>query len=125
MNARSAVADLMLYSAAVPCGAEHHRHLLEVVHEELLRVVAEVSRSSRAAERIAGEQLLQFLRERRLRDAAVADAEQLDLAVQRRVLAIVQRAHDVVRRGQRVVAIQLPAREADQVRRVQPRVLRR
>jgi hypothetical protein len=29
-----------------------------------------------------------------------------------------------VRRGQRLVAIELPAREADQVRRVQPRVLR-
>ena len=62
---------------------------------------------------VGGEQLLQLLRERRLRDAAAADAEQLDLVVERRVLAIVQRAHDVVRRRQALVAIQLPARQAD------------
>ena len=47
---------------------------------------------------VGGEQLLQLLRERRLRDAAAADAEQLDLVVERRILAVVQRAHDVVRR---------------------------
>ena len=76
------------------------------------------------AERLGGKQLLQLLRERRLRDAALADAEQLDLAVQRRVLAIVQRADDVVRRGEAFVAVQLPARQRDEVRRVQPRVLR-
>ena len=44
--------------------------------------------------------------------------------IERRVLAIVQRADDVVRRGQVVVAIELTARERHQVRRVQPRVLR-
>ena len=38
--------------------------------------------------------------EKALRHAPAADAEQLDLAVQRRVLAVVQRAHDVVRRRQ-------------------------
>ena len=77
-----------------------------------------------AAERVlVGEQLLQLLRERRLRDAALADAEQLDLAVQRRLVAVVQRADHVVRRGQRFVAIELAARERHQVRRVQPRVL--
>ena len=70
-----------------------------------------------------GEQLLQLLSQRRLRDAAAADAEQLDLVVQRRVLAIVERAHDVVRGRERFVAIELAARQADQVRRVQPRVL--
>ena len=64
------------------------------------------------AERLGGEQLLQLLRERRLRDAAAADAEQLDLAVERRVLAIVQRADDVVRGGKALVAIQLAARRA-------------
>ena len=78
----------------------------------------------RAAEGVGGEQLLQLLRERRLRDAAAADAEQLDLVVERRILAIVQRAHDVVRGGEVLVAIQLAAGQADQVRRVQPRVLR-
>ena len=70
------------------------------------------------------EQLLELLRERRLRDAAAADAEQLDLVVERRVLAVVQRADDVVRRREVFVAIELAAREADEVRRVQPRVLR-
>ena len=60
-----------------------------------------VARASLAEHAVGGEQLLQLLRQRRLRDAAAADAEQLDLVVERRVLAIVQRADDVVRRGQR------------------------
>ena len=54
----------------------------------------------------------------------VADAEQLDLAVERRVFAVVQRADDVVRRREVLVAIELPPRERHEVRRVQPRVLR-
>ena len=49
--------------------------------------------------------------------------EQLDLVVERRVLAIVQRADDVVGRGEVLVAIQLAPGERHQVRRVQPRVL--
>ncbi len=57
-------------------------------------------------------------------DAPAADAEQLDFAVQGRILAIVQRAHHVVRRRQRLVPVQLPARQADQMRRIQPCVLR-
>ena len=69
------------------------------------------------------EELLELLGERRLRDAAPSDAEQLDLAVQRRILALAERAHDVVRRGEVLVAVQLPTGERDQVRRVQPRVL--
>ena len=76
------------------------------------------------AERLRREQLLQLLGERRLRDAAAADAEQLDLAVERRVLAIVQRADDVVRRGEILVAVQLPPRERHQMRRIEARVLR-
>ena len=71
-----------------------------------------------------GEQLLELLRQRRLGDAAAADAEQLDLAVERRILAIVERADDVVRRGEAFVAIELAARQRHEVRRVQPRVLR-
>ena len=124
MNARSADADLDAVLAAVPGGAEHDGHLLEVVHEEPLRLLAELVALAPGAERLGGEQLLQLLRERRLRDAPVPDAEQLDLAVERRVLALVQRAHDVVRRGEVLVAVELAARERDQVRRVQPRVLR-
>ena len=110
--------------AAVPRAAEHERDLLEVVHEELLRLFVESSADRGPPNASRGEQLLQLLRERRLRDAPAADAEQLDLVVQRRVLAIVQRAHHVVRRREVFVAVELPARQADQVRRVQPRVLR-
>ena len=43
--------------------------------------------------------------------------------MQRRVLAIVERADDVVRRRQIRIAIELPAGERDEMRRVQPRVL--
>ena len=109
--------------AAVPGAAEHQRDLLEVVDEELLRILVHVAAAARC-KGVGGEQLLQLLRERRLRDPAAADAEQLDLVVERRILAIVERPDDVVRRGQVLVAVQLPAREAHQMRRVQPRVLR-
>ena len=44
--------------------------------------------------------------------------------MQRRILLVVERSNHVVRRRQRVVAVQLAARQADQMRRVQPRVLR-
>ena len=125
MNARSAVADLMLYLRPFHADSKMLRDLLEVVDEELLRFLAELFALAGAAERgFVGEQLLELLRERRLADAALADAEQLDLAVERRVLAIVDRADDVVRGGERLVAIELAARERHEVRRVQARVLR-
>ena len=69
--------------AAVPGGVEHLRDLLQVVHEELLRLLAERVALASGAERLGREQLLELLRQRRLRDAAAADAEQLDLAVER------------------------------------------
>ena len=53
----------------------------------------------------------------------MAHAEQLDLAEERRVLAIVQRADDVVRRGEAFVAIELAARQRHEMRGIQPRVL--
>ena len=56
----------------VPRRAEHQRDLLEVVDEEPLRLVVEVLRLARAAERVGLEQPLQLLRERRLRHAALA-----------------------------------------------------
>ena len=74
--------------------------------------------------RFEHEQPFQLLRERRLRHLAPADAEQLDLAVQRRVLSLGQRAHDVMRGGKIVIAIELPSGERDEMRRVEPRVLR-
>jgi hypothetical protein len=46
----------------------------------------------------------------------MAHAEQLDLAEERRILAIVERADDVVRRGEALVAIELAARQRDEVR---------
>ena len=56
--------------AAVPGAAEHQRDLLEVVDEELLRLLVRVARARRRPNASAREQLLQLLRERRLRDAA-------------------------------------------------------
>src|SRR5262245_35062213 len=109
--------------AAVPGAAEDERNLLEVVDEELFRLFVHVGRFA-AEDAVGREQLLQFLRERCLRDAAASNAEQLDFVVERRVFAVVQRADDVVRRRERVVAIQLAAREADEVRRIEARVLR-
>src|SRR4029079_7817030 len=94
---------------AVPGGAEDLRHLLQIVDEELLRLLAEGLPLAPGAERLPREQLLQLLRERRLRDTAAAHAEQLDLAVERRIFPVVQRAHDVVCRRQVLVAIQLTA----------------
>src|SRR5450759_6034550 len=110
--------------AAVPGGAEHLRDLLQVIHEELLRLFAERLPLLAGAEGFQGEQLLDLLRERRLRDAAGPDTQQLDLPVERRVFAVVQRADDIVRRGEVLVTIQLPPGERHEVRRVQPRVLR-
>ena len=81
MNARSAAADLMAVLSSVPGGAEHDGDLPEVVHEKARRLVAELLGFLPGAERFGSEQLLQLLRERRLRDASVADAEQFDLAV--------------------------------------------
>src|SRR5476649_470060 len=109
---RGGGADAVL--PAVPRAAEHERDLLEVVDEELLRLLVRVA-GLLPEDTVLGEQLLELLRQRRLRDPAAADAEQLDLVVERRVLAIVERADDVVAGGQRFVAVQLPAREADEV----------
>src|SRR5580765_1076548 len=60
--------------AAVPGAAEDERNLLEVVDEELLRLFVHVRRSA-AEDAVGREQLLQFLRERCLRDAAASNAE--------------------------------------------------
>ena len=108
---------------SVPGRAEDHRHLLEVVHEEALRVVEERLRLALIAERVAGKEFLQFLRQRRLGDTPAAHAEQLDLARERRILALAERADHVVRRGESFVPVQLAARQADEVRCVEPRVL--
>src|SRR6185503_13254173 len=101
--------------APVPRRAEHLRDLLQVVDEELLGLLAERFPLAPRAERLGREQLLQFLRKRRLRDAPGADAEQLDLVVQRRILAIVERADDIVRGGKVLVAVELSPRQRDEM----------
>jgi hypothetical protein len=93
--------------AAVPGRAEHHRHLLEVVHEEPFRIAKELRRLPWTAEGVAGKELLQLLCERRLSYAPVSHAEQFDLVVERRVVAIVERTDDVMRSRQRFVTIEL------------------
>src|SRR5690606_12686153 len=102
-------ADAVL--AAVPRRREQVRDLLEVIHEEALRLFAERLALASGPERLAGQQLLELLRERGLRHTPAADAQQLDVAVERRVLAVVERADDVVRGGQILVAVELTARE--------------
>src|SRR5262252_1834563 len=80
--------------ASVPGAAEHERDLLEVVDEELFRLFVHVALLAR--ERVGRKELLQLLREGRLRDASSPYAQQLDFVVKRRVFAVVERAHDVV-----------------------------
>ncbi len=69
--------------AAVPRAAEDERNLLEVVDEELLRLLVHVGRAPSAEHTALSKQLLQFLREGRLRHPAAADAQEFDLVVQR------------------------------------------
>src|SRR6185369_1299646 len=72
--------------AAVPGAAKDQRDLLEVVDEKLLRILVRIGRAwPLAAERVGAEQFLQLLGQRRLGDAAAADAKQLDFVVERRV----------------------------------------
>src|SRR5262249_52456426 len=110
---RRRAADRVL--AAVPRAAEDERDLLEVIDEKLLRFLVHLAPAA-GEDAPFGKQLLQLLRERRLRHAAAADAEHLDLIVQRRILAVVQRPHDVVPGRQGIVAIELPAGQADEMR---------
>jgi len=77
MKARSAEAERMLYLRPFPRAAEDERDLLEVVHEELLRLLVHVARSPACEHAVVGEELLELLGQRRMGDAAAADAEQL------------------------------------------------
>src|SRR5262245_25244672 len=78
---RRGAADAVL--ASVPRAAEDQRDLFEVVDEELLRFFVHVARTPAGEHAALGKQFLELLRQRRLRDAAAADAEQLDLVVER------------------------------------------
>src|SRR5439155_23871578 len=62
---RGGAADAVL--APVPRAAEDDRDLLEIVHEESLRLLVDVARSPAGEDAVFREQLLQLLRERRLR----------------------------------------------------------
>src|SRR5438093_7676874 len=109
--------------AAHPGAREDGRDLLEVVQEEALRRVAEAVRLPAAEGVERGEDALQLLGKRRLCYPPVPDTEELDLAVERRVRVLVERADDVVARGELLVGVEAPPGQADQVRRVQLRVL--
>src|SRR5437870_3065405 len=110
--------------AAGPRGGERGRERLDVVQEEALRAVADLLDPAAAAELLDGfEEVHDLLGERRLTHAPAPGAEHLDLAVEWRGLVLVERADHVV--GERLVRVrvELAAREADDVRRVQARVL--
>jgi hypothetical protein len=94
--------------AAVPGSAEKLRHLFQVVHEEPPGLFAEVIPLAPGAERINREQLLELLRERRLCNPPASDAQQLDLAVQWRILAVIECADDVMGCRQGVIPVELP-----------------
>src|SRR5439155_26308362 len=95
----------------------------EVVQEETLRRIAEAI-GLPAAERVERrEDALQLLCEGRLRHPAPSDAEQLDLAAQGRLRVLAERADDVVTRRQPGVRVEVPPRQADQVRGIQLGVL--
>src|SRR5256886_14613398 len=107
-----------------PRGGERGRERLDVVQEEALRAVADLLDPAAAAELLDGfEEVHDLLGERRLTHAPAPGAEHLDLAVEWRGLVLVERADHVV--GERLVRVrvELAAREADDVRRVQARVL--
>src|SRR5207244_11534002 len=109
---RGAGLDAVL--ASNPGTRKDTRDLLEVVEEEPLGGVAEPIRLPSPERVEGGEDALHLLRERRLRDAAVPDAEDLDLAVQRRIAVLVERTDDVVARRELRVRVEAPAGEADQ-----------
>src|SRR3989441_3928557 len=109
---------------AGPRGGERGRERLDVVQEEALRAVADLLDPAAAAELLDGfEEVHDLLGERRLTHTPAPGAEHLDLPVEWRGLVLVGRANHVV--GERLVRVrvELAAREADDVRRVQARVL--
>src|SRR2546428_5957951 len=109
---------------AGPRGGERGRERLDVVQEEALRAVADLLDPAAAAELLDGfEEVHDLLGERRLTHAPAPGAEHLDLAVEWRGLVLVERADHVG--GERLVRVrvELAAREADDVRQVQARVL--
>src|SRR6185436_2478424 len=97
-----------------PRTAEDQRDLFEVVHEKLFRVLMRVGRSPRRREDFRSEHFLQFLRERRLGHTSPANAQQLDLVVERRILTIVERTHYIMRSGKCFITVELPSLQTDQ-----------
>src|SRR5579862_7409171 len=76
----------------VPRRAEHAGHLPEIVAVKPLRPFPELVALATTSKGLCGKQLLQFLSKGCLRDAAVAHAEEFDVAMQWRVLPLAQRA---------------------------------
>src|SRR5436309_1557304 len=109
---------------AGPRGRERGRERLDVVQEESLRALADLLDLAAAAELLDGvEKIHDLLGERRLAHAPAPGAEHLDLAVERRGVVLVERADHVVREGLVRVRVELAAGQADDVRRIQARVL--
>ena len=123
MKARSDVELLIEYLRPANAVGKGPGRGLEVVEEEAARVLAELARDPAAGGVDRGEDVPQLVGERGLGDRALADAEDLDRPLQRGALVLVQRADHVVRGRQVLVAVEAAARERDQVRRVQLRVL--
>src|SRR2546430_9303615 len=109
---------------AGPRGRKRGRERLDVVQEEALRPLADLLDLAAAAELLDRlEEVHDLLRERRLAHAPAPGAEHLDLAVERRGLVLVERADHVVRQRLVRVRVELATGEADDVGRVQARVL--
>src|SRR6185503_7571353 len=107
-----------------PGAREHARDLAEVVEEEAARRVAELRRLAPPERVERREDALQLLGQRRRGHAPAADAEQLDLALERRIRVLVHRADDVGSRREVTVRIEPATGEAHEMRRIQLRVLR-
>src|SRR5438046_6746760 len=109
---------------AGPRGRERGRERLDVVQEEALRPLADLLDLAAAAELLDRlEEVHDLFGERRLAHAPAPGAEHLDLAVERRGLVLVERADHVVRQRLVRVRVELATGEADDVGRVQARVL--
>ena len=124
MKARRAAPVLMEYFRPGPRGGEDAGQGLDVVQEEALGPSAQLLDLARAAHLLDRlQEVHDLLGEGRLAHPAAPGAEHLDLAVQGRRLVLVQRADHVVGEGLVGVGVELAPGQADDVRRVQPRVL--
>src|SRR3989449_10901680 len=111
--------------AAGPRGREGGREGLDGVQEEALGPAPQLLQLAAAADLLDGlEEVHDLFGQRGLAHAATPGAEHLDLAVEWRGVVLVERTDHVVSERLVRVGVELAARQADDVRRVQPGVLR-